>query len=147
MCDGCKAAIDSYLQEEPYGQELFPIPVPPLPGLLVKAFRGEASILEVECTGDMLSADVDVFQMTLYTTADNEVVAYVNPLKNECLTSRSFSSCVIDEKDSRRTRLRSLVIDLGSEEARWYGCNVSSSQARSPIKVTSWSVVVKRLRE
>ncbi|PVD27097.1 hypothetical protein C0Q70_12248 [Pomacea canaliculata] len=77
-------------KKQPYGQELFPIPVPPLPGLLVKAFRGEASILEVECTGDMLSADVDVFQMTLYTTADNEVVAYVNPLKNECLTSRSF---------------------------------------------------------
>lgn len=119
----------------------------PVTGLIMREFKGEASILEVECSGNMLSTGVDVFQIVLYTVAENTLTAYVNPLKHECLTSSSFSSCQIDPKDSRNTKLRTLVTDLKAKETRAYGCNITSSKAGGRVGETSWVVNVGVMRK
>ena len=118
------------------------------PGLTAKPFRGESSIIEVECTSEVLNSDIDVFQMTLFAFGEVKFAAYVNPLKGECLTSLSFSSCVIEDNDSRRTKLRTLVLDLQGNDSRDYGCNVSSSKGPGEsIGTTTWKITVKSISE
>ena len=102
----------------------------------------------MECTSDVLNSDIDVFQMTLFAVGDVKFTAYVNPLKRECLTSMSFSSCVIEDNDSRRTKLRTLVLDLKEKESRDYACNVSSSKGPGEsIATTTWKITVKSISE
>ena len=102
----------------------------------------------MECTSEVLSSDVDVFQMTLFALGDVKFTAYVNPLKGECLTSLTFSSCVIEDNDSRRTKVRSLVLDLEVDESRDYGCNVSTSKGPGEaIGTTGWRITVRSISE
>nr|KAG5702000.1 hypothetical protein BaRGS_015735 [Batillaria attramentaria] len=107
-----------------------------------RTFRGLPHILELQCTGQPLDSDTDLFSMTLYTLGNTSVVASVNLKTGECLTSSTFSSCVINERDSRKTQLKTLVIGLKQEERRGYGCNLTSLKSGAFGNIISWSFVV-----
>lgn len=119
--------------------------IPSFPGLSFHDYRNISSIQEVECWGGVLGDEVRVFSLVLFRTLDLSVLAYVNPLANECFTYGEFASCSIVSGDTRKSRLRTLAADLEEGEGREYGCNVTSfkSVAHLPTVVT-WSVMVRR---
>ncbi|KAK7490328.1 hypothetical protein BaRGS_00018489 [Batillaria attramentaria] len=106
---------------------------------------GKDHIQEVVCTGEWLSSEVNPILMVLFSWRQNQVIASVNLASKECLTARSFSSCRIDEANSRRTRLAALVVDLEYGEERVYGCNVSVVESGTRMVSFSWRVTVKRV--
>ena len=98
--------------------------------------------MEVECSGQSLSSDVDVFLMTLFSLPLDHVIASVNLRNGKCITSRTFSSCAIDDKHSLSSKLKSLVVDMEEGEKRRVGCNVSGSQAEGRAVFFSWTIEV-----
>lgn len=106
------------------------------------SFRGIHHILELQCTGEPLESDTDLFSMTLFLSQNSEIVASVNLKTNECYTSDKFSSCVIHPKDSRKTQLKTLIIGLKEEDTRVYGCNLTSLRAGAFGNILSWSLQV-----
>lgn len=111
------------------------------PGMYLRSFRGINSLLEVVCSPRVLSSSQPIFAMTLYTAADNRVLAYVNLKDNECSTSESYSACNIDKLDSHKTRLVTLVDDLDRGQTRSYGCNITSLR-HGQNHVITWSLEV-----
>lgn len=111
-------------------------------GLTSGAFRGEQSIREVVCTCEQLSPDIDVLFMMVYKVPSTRVLASFSYYKRECWNSDYFVSCVIDEADSRMSRLAILVADLPEGSSRAYGCNVSTMAPGGVLRVLSWRVDV-----
>lgn len=118
-----------------------------LSGFTASSFRGFNTITEMECSGASLTSDVDVFSLVIYTVSDDHVMASANVGREECSTSGSFSSCVFDPRDSRRTRLRVLVTDLSEAERRVYGCNVTVFRTGGRVKTVTWMLRVERESE
>ncbi|KAK7490325.1 hypothetical protein BaRGS_00018486, partial [Batillaria attramentaria] len=115
-------------------------------GLSYGSFQGFPDITQVECSGETLPADHDLFSIALYQVSDNRVLAFVNLRKRECSTSHSYVACHIDDADSRKSKLRALVADLNEGESRAYGCNLTSLGSGGQAKLISWSLVVTRIR-
>ncbi|PVD27411.1 hypothetical protein C0Q70_12569 [Pomacea canaliculata] len=111
-------------------------------GLTSGAFRREQSIREVVCTCEQLSPDIDVLFMMVYQVPSSRVLASFSYYKRECWNSDYFVSCVIDEADSRMSRLAILVADLPEGSSRAYGCNVSTMAPGGVLRVLSWRVDV-----
>lgn len=107
------------------------------------SFRGIESIQVIECSGNVLHSDIDLFGMTLFTPVDNKILASVNLKSNECVTSHSYSSCLIDSKDTRKTRLLTLVFEWSDDAHRLFGCNVTSFRASQPHLI-SWFIRISR---
>lgn len=107
-------------------------------------FRDIPSLQLVECSGELLDSSIDILGISIFTTVSHAVVAYVNLRSGECSTSGSYSSCVIDKSDTRKTRLVVLVDDLTENQSRAYGCNVTSFRA-GHSHVVSWSISVHGL--
>lgn len=80
--------------------------------------------------------------MILYTLPQDAVVAFVNLRKQECYTSESFVSCDIDNSDSRRSNLKTLVADLAEGQTRVFGCNLTAVAARGRMLSYSWKLSV-----
>lgn len=117
----------------------------PLSGMVSRDFRGIPSIQEVECWGGYLEADAKVFSLTLFKISDNRILSNVNHLTNQCVTYGDFSSCTIDSGNTRNSRIRILVTDMAEEEARKYGCNVTSFKLVGEIpRAVTWSITVTR---
>ncbi|KAK7490295.1 hypothetical protein BaRGS_00018456 [Batillaria attramentaria] len=117
------------------------------PGMKTRTFENSPSILEVECSGDTLPSNSVLLTMALYTPAENtkNVLASVSLMQNKCLTSDSFSSCQLDARDSRHTRLKTLVTDLKEGESRSYGCTVGYEPSGWPwTKTMSWNTKLQR---
>lgn len=117
-------------------------------------FHGVSSIVEVECSGVSLPSNVDLMSITMFamTTSHSShtggIIASINYGGRKCLTTDVFSSCEIDERNSRSTRLRTLVLDLAVEATRWIGCNVTGFESSSGlVKIVSWSLNAKRKSE
>lgn len=115
--------------------------------MTAQQFRELSSIQEVECSGLSLDSDADLLSMTFFTSKDKRVLGYVNFGKRECSTSEVFVLCEMDNKDSRRTRLKALVSDLEAGETREFGCNVTSLKTGGWTKTFSWTVSVNSSRE
>ena len=120
-----------------------------LSGFTAGRFQGFDSITEMECSGGSLASDVDVLSLVIYDVHDDHVVASANVGKKECSTSGSFSSCVFDPRDSRRTKLRALVTDRWGEkeeEEEWrvYGCNVTVFRTGGRVRTVTWMLRVER---
>ena len=111
----------------------------------VSAFEGIPSIQEISCSGEALESDVTVFAMVLLQ--DSRQLAQVNIMAKECTTSGAFSSCVLHETNSRRTTLKTLVMDLGATETRMYVCEVTFLRSGEKTKSSTWTLEVQGWRE
>ena len=93
----------------------------------------------MECTGSKLTSDLDVLTLTLFTIPNNTILAYVNLKNNDCSTSSSYSACVIDHGESKKSRLLTLVMDMEEGETLSFGCNVSTFRS-GIIGSVSWTI-------
>ena len=105
-------------------------------------FRGLSNIQEVECSGENVDPDADLMSMTFFTTTPQRVLGVVNHGKRECSTSEVFVLCEIDDKDSRKTRIKAFVYDIPPGDARNYSCNVTSLKTGGWTKTFSWNITV-----
>ena len=112
--------------------------------MTVRLFKGFPSLQEVECTTENLKAEVKVFSLKMYTGPTNTVLAHANPVTNECITFKDYSSCKIDSSDTRKSRLKVLVSDLEEGESRKYGCTATSFGSLGETNAASWSITVWR---
>ena len=104
----------------------------------VKPFQGIPNIQELSCSGQALDADSTLSSMILFTAADDKIVAQANIVSKECSTTGVFTSCVLHATDTRRTLLRTLVMDLQRDQTRRYGCEISSVRSGERAKTQSW---------
>lgn len=115
-------------------------------GMTVKDFQGISILKEVECSGSTLPAEVELLtSLTLFRFADNAPLVYLNSMKQECKTFHEYASCIIDEKDSKKSSVKTLLADLSEGETIRIGCNVSTLQGigHGP-KLITWVVSVYR---
>lgn len=105
---------------------------------------GFQDIQEVQCTGDTLSTNVDILSMVLYRESDDRVIAYANIGKGECSTSQTLVACEIYASDSRKSKLKALIVDLTEGQSRTFGCNVSTIASGGRLKTLSWVIAVHR---
>ena len=115
-----------------------------IPGLKSSSFYGLPGIVEVECSGDSLSSNIDVFLMALFTLPQDDIIASVNLRNGKCTTSRSFSSCTINKKHSRRSKLKTLVTDMKDGDRKWFGCNISGSDSAGRAVFSLWATAVTK---
>lgn len=112
-------------------------------GLTVREFEGISSVLEVVCSGRTLKMNSDLLTITLHASMDNDVIASLNLRKLKCQSSYLFTSCHMDESDSRKTLLRVLVLDLADGERRRLSCTVGFETA-GWIHSEKWSLDIQR---
>ena len=115
-------------------------------GMESRPFHNLPRIQQVECSGTSLDADTTVSSMILYDSSET-IIASVNTLTGECMTQASFSSCLLHKADTRRTRLRTLAMDLEEGESRTYGCEVTSLRSGERAKIITWSLTVRAVRK
>lgn len=111
-------------------------------GLISRRFYGIDDVYEVICTGHELPPGTDLLTLVLHTKKDDRVLAYFNMAKRECSTSENFVACEIDAEDSKRSRLKALIVDLKVGESRAFGCNVSAFGSGGRLQVLSWTLVL-----
>ncbi|XP_076457323.1 uncharacterized protein LOC143291367 [Babylonia areolata] len=123
-------------------------------GLSAKVFHNVDHVLEITCTGDVLDTSADLLTLNLYTKVKGEggsgggdnsraKLASVNLRKNQCVSSHLFASCHVHDRDSLRTSLKVLVMDLGPGEERTFGCTAGYEED-SWLRSQSWTLVVRR---
>ena len=112
----------------------------------MRGFQSIPHVLEVRCSGEALDTNADLLTLRLYTTPDTEMLASVNLRKFKCMSSSSFASCDVNERDSRRTSLNVLVTDLKEGESRSFGCT-AGYEADGWIESKSWTLEAKRNSE
>lgn len=105
-------------------------------------FQESPGIQELVCSGEVLNADATVVSMVLFTEFDDDIIATVNIVKEECTTSNVFSSCVISNPETRRSKLRTLIMDLFDDDSRKYGCEISSIKSGERSKSDKWILEV-----
>ena len=103
----------------------------------------------VECSASPIEPDADLYSMSIFRLHHGVPagpVASLRPWKDECLTSSSFSSCHVDQRNVRHTKLRTIVsvAGLGEHERRAFGCNVTYSRRDGAMRKLSWSIAVER---
>ncbi|KAK7089883.1 uncharacterized protein [Littorina saxatilis] len=113
-------------------------------GMKTRAFEGHSHITEVECSGEVLDSATDLLTMVLYNKADKRVLATANLKKQECATSDQFAACIINENDSKRSRLKTLVLDLAEEELRHFGCNLTTFSTGGKTQIFTWSIFASK---
>ena len=104
---------------------------------------------QIVCSASPLEPDSDLYSMSIFRFHLHghsvSPVASLRPWKDECLTSSSFSSCHVDRRNVRHTRLRTIVsvADLEEHEQRVFGCNVTYSRRDGAMQKLSWSIAVE----
>lgn len=117
-------------------------------GLSSRSFKGFRDIQQIQCSGEALPPDSDLFFMVLYQVTDTasdggiKTLGQLNVNKRECSTSEDYVSCDIVESESRRSRLKALVADLAEGQSRVYGCNVTALISGSTTGIMSWSITL-----
>lgn len=89
-----------------------------------------------------MEAGVRLMSLKLFRVADGAVLAFVNPLVNECITFEEFSSCYTNLGDSRKTFLRVLVSDLAEGETRMYGCVATTVRSFDTTQQHTWNISI-----
>lgn len=114
-------------------------------GMRFGEFYDIPSILAVECSGEALDSNTVLLTMTLYSPAHdvNSRLASLSYVQTKCLTYRTFTSCLLDPRDSRKTRLQVLVMDMEEGESRTFGCTIGY-ETNGWTQSVSWSLVVRR---
>ncbi|KAL8563664.1 hypothetical protein ACOMHN_035398 [Nucella lapillus] len=70
----------------------------------MKSFQGLGTIQELTCSGLALDADTTLSSMILFTADDDHILASANIVNKECTTTTVFTSCLLHDSDTRRTR-------------------------------------------
>ena len=60
------------------------------------------------------------------------------------MTYGEFSSCVIDDADTHRSKVRVLVHDLEEGEVRNYGCTANTVTPQGNVMFENWKLPLKR---
>ena len=115
--------------------------------MTVRYFKGFRSLQEIECSPARLNAEVKILSIKMFTVPGDTVLAHANPVTNECLTFKEFSSCKIDTSDTRKSGLRVLVSDLEEGESRQYGCKATSFGSLGDTETSTWYLTVNRKSE
>ncbi|XP_070183714.1 uncharacterized protein, partial [Littorina saxatilis] len=111
-------------------------------GMSYRSFQGIPNVLEVDCSGEgILDSSADVLTVSMYRPVNNKVIASANLKTNACTTSASFSLCIIDGK-GHSTKVKTLILDLGHNETRLFGCNVTSTK-NGVTKIIHWQKLVR----
>lgn len=116
-------------------------------GMTSRDFRGITSIQEVDCWGGRLNSDVKLISLQIFKLPESTLLASLNVYTNNCMTYGDFSSCVIDQTDIHKSRVRVLVHDLEEGEHREYGCTATTVTPQGSAVVTNWKMVVRRVGE
>ena len=116
-------------------------------GMTARDFKGIPSIQEVECWGHGLKPEVKLMSLKLFNSFDNSVLASLNIYTNTCLTYSDFSSCVVNNIDTHKSRLKILVHDLEEGDSRRYGCKLTVLDSEGDASDLKWSIVVTRISE
>lgn len=116
-------------------------------GMKVKSFQGVHDIQEVECSGHLLAPYTEVLMMSIFESSSGKELAFVNVGKRECLTYGMFSSCLIDDRNSQKTILKTLVLSAPEGTSRWYGCNLTAIKSGRDVSVIRWSIDARRQSE
>jgi hypothetical protein len=111
----------------------------------VRDFQGISMLKEVECSGATLPQEVELLtSLTLFRPSDNNVYVYLNSYKQECKTFHDYSSCSFVESDSKKSSVRTLLVDLREGETVLVSCNVSTLQGFGHSPKITWTVSVHR---
>ena len=89
-----------------------------------------------------MDPDREVLSLLLLDLETGQILASLQPMSKQCTTSERFSLCRIDERDSRKSSLSTLVVDLEENSSRRYGCEVVSSKTGERSNISVWSVEV-----
>jgi len=116
-------------------------------GMTSRDFRGIPSIQEVDCWGGSLNSEVKLISLQIFRLPESAVLASLNVYTNSCMTYGDFSSCVIDQQQVHRSRVRVLVHDLEEGEQREYGCTATTVTAQGNAVVSNWKIIVNRISE
>ncbi|XP_070201554.1 uncharacterized protein [Littorina saxatilis] len=115
-------------------------------GLNARMFEDLPHVVEVTCSGEALASNSDLLTLRLQTSPDDELLVSVNLRKHKCTVSLiTFAACHINERDSRRTSLNVLVMDLKDGEERTYGCT-AGYEADGWLESKTWTLSVKKNR-
>ena len=118
-----------------------------LTGMTVKFFNGITELQEVECSAASLRPELKLFSLKMFSLSDNAVLATANAMTEECTTFTDYSSCYVDRKDSRKSKIRILVSDMEEGEVRRYGCRVNSFDSLGDTITSTWTITVERKSE
>ena len=113
-------------------------------GMTSQLFKGIPSLQEVVCSGTKLEPEVKLLSLQMHRLPGNKALASLNVISSSCVTLGDYSSCFIDSDDSRRSKLRILVVDLMEEESRVYTCDVHTIDSFGIPKSSQWRITVKR---
>ena len=91
-----------------------------------------------------MDPEVKLLSLQIHRLSDDKELSSLNVFSNSCVTAVDYSSCVIDTRDSHRSRLRTLVYDLDEGESREYRCTVYTVTPRGKPDTFDWTVVVSR---
>ena len=116
-----------------------------LSGLSSTRFHGIDSIQRVQCSGDTLPADSKILFAVLYQVSDGKILGKMSMTEKQCYTSEEFVSCDISEGETKESKMRILVADLGEGQSREFGCNVTALMAGFRTRFFSWSLVVRHV--
>lgn len=111
-------------------------------GLRARPFPPVPWIVEIECSGRTLDADVDVLSMSLYDKDANEVLATLNLKTGDCTTTRRFSSCTRSQRGSHDSRISILFADIAGDATKSVGCDVTTLRSGERPSITSWFLSV-----
>ena len=91
-----------------------------------QSFRGTSKIQQVKCDAKVLKSNVKLISIQLINGKDIAPLASLNVLANTCLTSKQFTSCVIDPVNTRQSTLRVLVHDSDEYKSNTYICKITT---------------------
>ena len=109
-----------------------------------RIFKDIPSLQEVECSGGSLKPEVTLLSLQMHRLSDSKTLASLNVFLKTCVTLSSYSSCVIDNGDTHKSRLRVLVDDLAEGESRGYGCTVNTVKSVGNPVTLNWTIHIRR---
>ena len=115
-----------------------------LTGLTSRDFKDIPSLQEVICSGEFLRPEVKLISLKLYKQQNQQILASLNVLMNNCVTFGDYASCYLSQENSHKSRLRILVFDLDEGESRQYGCTVTSVNSLGDAVVEDRKIDVHR---
>ncbi|KAL8582739.1 hypothetical protein ACOMHN_061618 [Nucella lapillus] len=115
-------------------------------GFKVKGFRGIPHMQEMECSAQTLESDAELYSIAIFRHGDGVKIASLMPWKDECLTSSTFSSCHVDKRNPRLSKLVIIVSvsEYEEYEEHLFGCNLTYS-SRSAMRKMHWTVALQRV--